>query len=221
MPSPITGIVTAINKRRPDFMSTTEKKEMLSLKSQQREVTGKGPMRRLRVSHLVPGVFYNDEGKNISIQMEKLPLEKLYNKVRRTTVFNLEIDNNGKTETYPVVVWDVQHHPTKQSIVHIDFFGVDLNKDIQLTVPLEFVGVSKGAKAGGKLETYREQMRLSAKPQDIPAKVSIDISNLDLNKTIRASGVELPENVRAVYKSDYAIISCLDPKGLAAANSED
>ncbi len=185
---------------------------MLSLSAQKREGFGKGANRRLRAAQLVPGVFYGQNGENISLQMEKNPLAKVYNNVRRTTVFNLVVE--GKE--YPVIVWDVQYHPTKLHITHIDFYGVDLNKEVQITVPVEFVGVSRGAKAGGKLETYREEMRISAKPQDMPAKIKIDISELDLNKTIRADNVELPEGARVVYKSNYALISCLDPQGLAA-----
>ncbi len=214
MPSPITGIETAIIKRRPDMT-------MLSLKAQKREVTGKGEMRRLRVAKKVPAVFYGTNGENISLQVEKLPLEKVYNKVRRTTVFNLEIEENGKETTYPVIVWDAQYHPTKAEFTHIDFYNVDLDKEVQITVPVEFVGISRGAKAGGKLEIYREEMRLAAKPQDMPSKVKIDISTLDLNKTIRATDVELPANVRVVYKSNYALITCLDPQGLAVKESAE
>lgn len=189
---------------------------MLSIAAQKRDVTGKGEMRRLRANQQVPAIFYGQKGENIAIQLEKLPLDKLYSKVRRTTVFNLEIEEDGKTTTYPALVWDAQYHPTKLNFTHVDFYGVDLDKEIQIVIPVEFVGVSKGAKAGGKLEVYREEMRLAAKPQDMPSKVKIDINNLDLNKTIRADDVALPENVRVVYKSNYALIACLDPKGLAA-----
>ncbi len=189
---------------------------MLSLAAQKREALGKGANRRLRTTQVVPGVFYGQNGENMSIQMDKLELEKLYNKVRRTTVFNLEVE--GKT--YPVIVWDVQYHPTKLFINHIDLYGVDLDKEVQITVPVEFTGVSRGAKAGGKLETYREEMRIAAKPQHMPAKIKIDISTLDLNKTIRATDVELPEGARVVFKSNYALITCLDPQGLAKAAEE-
>lgn len=188
---------------------------MLVLEAQKREGLGKGANRRLRVTQFVPAVFYGQKGENIALQIPKIPLEKLYNKVRRTTVFNLEIEENGVKTTYPVIIWDAQYHPTKSHLTHVDFYGVDLDKEVQITVPVEFVGVSRGAKAGGKLETYREEMRLAAKPEAMPAKITIDISDLDLSKTIRADNVALPEGVRVIYKSNYALISCIDPQGLA------
>ncbi len=189
---------------------------MLSLDAQKREAFGKGANRRLRTTQLVPGVFYGQDGENVSIQMDKIALEKIYRQVRRTTVFSLEIDDNGTKTARPVIVWDVQYHPTKLHITHIDLYGVDLEKEVQITVPVEFYGVSKGAKIGGKIETYREEMRISAKPQHMPAKIKIDITDLDLNKTIRADDVALPEGAKVVYKSNYALISCLDPKGVGA-----
>lgn len=65
---------------------------------------------------------------------------------------------------HPVFVWDAQYHPVKGVFTHVDFFGVDLNKEIKVDVPLEFVGTSKGVKLGGTLETYRERVTLAGPP---------------------------------------------------------
>lgn len=88
----------------------------------------------------------------------------MYDEMGHTTVFNLEIDENGQKSTHPVLIWQVQRHPYKKNFTHIDFYGVDLNKEVKVDVPLEFVGVSCGVKLGGVLETYRESLRLSCKP---------------------------------------------------------
>ncbi len=186
---------------------------MLNLSAQKREGLGKGANRRLRTQNLVPAVFYGQKGENITLQVDKLALEKIYRDVRRTSVFNLEIEENGKKTAYPVIIWDAQYHPTKSTFTHVDFYGVDLKKEVQRTIPVEFTGVSKGAKAGGKIEVYREFLKLSAKPEAMPSKISIDISNLDLSTTIRVEEVELPKDVRAIYKSSFAMISCIDPRG--------
>ncbi len=186
---------------------------MLNLSAQKREGLGKGANRRLRTQNLVPAVFYGQKGENITLQVDKLALEKIYRDVRRTSVFQLEIEENGKKTSYPVIIWDAQYHPTKSTFTHVDFYGVDLKKEVQRTIPVEFTGVSKGAKAGGKIEVYREFLRLSAKPEAMPAKIAIDITDLDLSTTIRVEQVELPKDVRAIYKSSFAMISCVDPRG--------
>ena len=76
---------------------------------------------------------------------------------------------------------------------------------MKITVPVEFTGVARGTKVGGKLETYREQIQLMAKPLDMPAKVTIDISGMDVGTTIQIADVKLPEGVKAAYDNNYAL----------------
>lgn len=191
--------------------------EMKTLSVQKREALGKGPNRRLRTEAIVPGVYYTADGTNIQVQMELNPLNKIYASVGRTNVFNIEIDDNGAKATYPVFVWDAQYHPVKGTFTHIDFYGVDLDKEIKINVRLKIVGVSKGVKAGGKLEVYREEVTLVAKPQDMPRFVEIDITDMGINSSLRASGLALPEGVRVDYKNDYNILAVISKdKNLAA-----
>lgn len=180
-----------------------------TLTVQKRTAFGKGPNRRLRTESLVPGVFYTAKGENIPVQAQTLPLEKMYAEMGRTTVFNLEIDDNGQKSTYPVMVWSVQYHPYKKAFTHIDFYGVDLDKAVKVNVPVEFTGVSRGVKLGGRLETYREQVQLVSKPLDMPQKITVDITDLDINKTIYVADLQLPEGVQAAYDNNFAIVSVI------------
>ena len=190
------------------------------LNAQKRDTSGKGFNRRLRQEGVIPGVFYTGQGGNIYVQMPAAPLNKLFGEVGRTTVFNLEIAEGGKTSLHPVLIWDVQRHPVKNRITHVDFYGVDLDKPVKITVPIEFTGVARGTKVGGVLETYREQVQLVAKPLDMPAKIVLDITSLDLGKTIQVADLELPEGVKAAYDVNYAIVSVLMPGSGAAEGAE-
>ena len=182
-----------------------------TLQVQKRDGHGKGASGRLRSRDLIPGVFYTASGENISVQAPTLPLEKLYEEVGRTTVFNLEIDDNGHKTTHPVLIWQMQRHPYKKRFMHIDFYGVDLQKEIKVDVPIEFVGVARGVKMGGVLETYRETVRLSSKPLEMPQKINVDISEMDINTTIDVENLQLPPNVKAVYDQNFAIVSVVLP----------
>ena len=153
-------------------------------------------------------LYYTADGQNIAVQMAELPLTKIYEQVGRTNVFQLEIeDENGVKTLHPVFVWDAQYSPVKNTFTHVDFFGVDLDKEIKVKVQVEYVGTPKGVKMGGTMETYRDEVVLSAKPADMPRKVSVDVSGLELNQTIRVSNMPLPEGVKAVYKSDFTMVS--------------
>ncbi|MCL1984982.1 MAG: 50S ribosomal protein L25/general stress protein Ctc [Betaproteobacteria bacterium] len=178
-----------------------------TLHVQKRSGLGKGANRRLRADALVPGVFYNGQGENIAVQIPSLPMEKLLAAVGRNTVFNIEIDDNGKKDQYPALVWDVQYHPYKRAFLHVDFYGVDLDREVVVRVPLEFIGISKGVKLGGQLETYRENVRLSGKPLDMPKKITIDVTELEINAAIHVADLPLPQGISAVYSTNYCVVA--------------
>lgn len=191
-----------------------------TLAVQKREGKGKGANRRLRAQSLVPGVFYTAEGENIMVQAPSLPLEKMYEQAGHTTVFNLEIESPQGKETHPVLIWQVQRHPYKKQFLHIDYYGVDLNKEVKVDVPVEFTGTPKGVKLGGVMETYRESVHLSAKPLDMPQKITIDVSGMNIGDMLNVADLALPPNVRAVFDHNYAIVGVLSKSQEAEEEGE-
>lgn len=187
--------------------------EQKTLSVQKRENLGKGANHKLRTKDLVPGVFYDTKGTNIAVQVEELPVTKMFQAMGRTTVFNIEIDDNGTKTTHPCLFWDVQFHAYKKEFEHIDFFGVDLDKEIKIRVNIEFTGTSKGVKLGGKLETYREFIDVLSKPLDIPKKIVVDLTPIELGTIMHVRDLELPAGVRPATAENFAILSVLNPKG--------
>ncbi|MDR1126329.1 MAG: 50S ribosomal protein L25 [Deltaproteobacteria bacterium] len=180
-----------------------------TLEAQKREQTGKGVARRLRVAGLVPAVFYNALGESQPIQVNERELTRLYQRIGRTSLFNIEIDLGGKKEIHPALFWDVDYFPIKNRIQHIDIYGVDLDKEVTVRVPLVFQGVAQGTKIGGKVETYRESLLVTCKPLSLPAKIDVDISGLGLNQSLRICDLALPEGVHAEGNGNFVVISVL------------
>ena len=192
--------------------------ELKTLSVKKRTGFGKGANRRLRAEALVPGVYYTADGQNIPVQMPELPLVKMYEQVGRTNVFQLELeDENGAKTLHPVFVWDAQYSPVKSTFTHVDFLGVDLDKEIKVKVQVEYAGTPKGCKVGGSMETYRDEVVLAAKPADMPRKLVLDISGMEIGQTIRVSNMPLPEGVRPVFKSDFTMVSVFMEGAEAAA----
>ena len=187
--------------------------EQLHLSASVRTATGKNANRRLRAQGIIPAVYYNTKGESLALQVSERELMKLYASAGRTTVFELEVDNNGKKEKHTCLVWDVEYYPTKQRFQHVDFYGVDLDKELKVRVPLEFSGTAKGTKLGGKLETFREQIYVLSKPNSLPQKVIVDISGLDVGQGLRVADLVMPQGVRASYDDNFAIISVTQPGG--------
>ena len=184
--------------------------DFASITVQKRTATGKGINRRLRAQGIIPAVFYTPGGQNIPVQADEAALKKLFETTGRTRIFNIEIEENGKKETAPALIWDIEYYPTKNRFQHVDFFGIDLNKEIKLRIPLEFAGTAKGTKLGGIVEAFFESLILVGKPLDLPHKVIVDISNLGLNDYFRVSDLPLPEGVHPILDANRAIVFVKD-----------
>jgi large subunit ribosomal protein L25 len=195
--------------------------EFATLHAVKRETTGKGTARRLRAAAQIPAIFYTSAGQNIPLRINEKELTMLYQSIQKTSVFNLEIDDQGKKEVSAALFWDIDFFPTKKRIQHVDIYGVDLSKEITVRVPLEFVGTAKGIKLGGRLETYRESIHVVCNPLSLPSKITVDITELDLNQSLRIEDVPVPEGARAAYKTNYVLISVLAKNIEKAEEPED
>ena len=191
--------------------------DFLTLNAEKRDQTGKGAARRLRATGKIPAVFYNTKGESTPIQVNEKELLKVFSKVKRTSVFNLQIDSS----TYPALIWDMDYYPNKNKIQHVDVFGIDLNKEIKIHIPLEFVGMAKGAKVGGKLEVYHEVITVTGKPLSLPQKIEIDISNLEINQSIRIEDLKLNDGVTAGHDAGIVIASVVLGRGTTEEQQEE
>ncbi len=193
--------------------------EMLSLAVSQRMDGGKGPNRRYREKGKIPCVFYDSTGKNIKILVDDLPFRKVYRGAGSTSVIQLEINEEGKTESLPCLIWKIHNHPFKNQFLHIDFMGVDLKKEIKIIVPVEITGISKGVKLqGGQLEVFREHIEVVCLPLNIPDKITIDVTELEINQNINVDDIVLPNGVAISQGSEeenFAVV------GIQAVEEEE
>lgn len=194
--------------------------EQIKLTVTERPEKGKGPSHRLREENTVPGVFYDQHGLNIPVAAKDVPLSKVYKKVGRSQVFDLEIEREGETVTKKCLIWQVQYHPVKSNLSHVDFFSPDMDNQIKVWVPLHVTGKSVGEKAGGRLEVFKESIQIQALPGDIPRSVSVDITNLDINDSIHVTDLVLPEGATAIYDNNFAILTIL-AKGVELSEEEE
>ncbi len=188
--------------------------EIMQLPVEKRETTGKGPNRRLRGKGLVPCVYYDGAGNNFPVQITELALEKAYEKLGSTQVFEMSIA--GSDEKRPALFWKVLRDPVKGHLVHVDFYGVDLTKIIRVDVPLEIQGLAKGVKnQGGVLEVYRDHVSVECLPMNIPESIVIDVTGLGLNQNVHVSQLPVPGHLKVIFDEDFAVV------GVSAKSAED
>ncbi|MHC1701514.1 MAG: 50S ribosomal protein L25 [Humidesulfovibrio sp.] len=183
--------------------------ELMTLSVRPRAEKGKGTCRRMLAKDLVPGIYYNQQGQNIPVVVDMLPLAKLHRKLGKSRVFHLQMDLDGKAESLPSLIWDMQYDPMKSTPIHVDFYGVDLEREIKVDVRVVVEGKAKGIILGGLLEVFRETLEVICKPLDVPEKIVIDVTDLDLGVNLHIDEVKLPAGVRAVFDDNFAVVGVI------------
>ena len=194
--------------------------ELMTLSVRERAEKGKGFCRRMRTQNLIPGIYYNQEGKNIPVQVEMLPLTKLHNKLGSSRVFHLVLETGGKTESLPSLIWDMKFDPLKSTPIHVDFYGVDLDREIKVDVRVVVEGKAKGLIMGGQLEIFRDSLEVICKPLDVPEKIIIDVTDLDIGVNMHIDEVKLPAGVRAIFEDNYAVVGVVAKEAEADAKED-
>ena len=160
-----------------------------------RKVEGKGASRRLRHSGQVPAIVYGAKSGPANVQIEHNSLWLAsQNEWFYSSILQLSID--GKSEK--VLLRDMQRHPFKQQILHLDFQRIDENVAIRFNVPLHFMNqdVSPAGKTAGIVVLHElNEIRVSCLPKDLPEFIEVDLSTLDLGDIIHLSQLNLPEGV--------------------------
>lgn len=180
-----------------------------------RNASGKGPMRQLRLKGITPAVVYGGGGDALKLQLEtKSLMAKLLEFYRKNTVVTLKID--GASDKC-VMVGEVQTDPVRDTLIHVDFCEIDLQKERSFTVPVVFNGVAKGVDLGGDMVINHDKVVLEGKPLDIPDECVVDVSPLAIGENIKCGEIAVPANVRMVTDAEALAVSILKPGQKAAA----
>lgn len=194
--------------------------ETLVLEVEKREAGGKGPARRLRAQGKVPGVFYGPGTPATPLEMDAVSFDRRIRVLEGTRLIKLEsgaAELNGKM----VLVRDLQEHPVSGSAVHVDLVEVPLDKPIQVSVPLHFVGKAEGVTLGGVLQPILRELEVSCLPTHIPQSIDVDVSSLGIHQSLHVEDLALPEGATAVQTDNPAVVSVQPPTVAEKAAGEE
>jgi large subunit ribosomal protein L25 len=189
-------------------------KTSVELDAEFRETQGTGASRRLRHAGKVPAILYGGPlgARALTLSHQKLVL-MLDNERFYSTILNLRVGD----QTQAAILKDVQRHPYKNAVVHVDFQRVEENEKIRISIPLHFKGaaVSPGVKTqGGMVSHMRTEVEVSCLPKDLPEFIEVDISGLSLNESVHLSQLKVPDGVTLVElaKEDAAVVAIHSPR---------
>mgnify|MGYP003704666465 CR=1 FL=1 len=184
------------------------------LVAQPRPASGSSAARRLRAEGHIPAVVYGHGMAPLSVSVERRDLRlALSGAAGVNTVLQLEVAGTS----YPTVIKDLQRHPIKRTVSHIDFLAVDMNETITVQVKVHLVGEAKAVLSnGGMVDPAVDHIEVHCTPANIPNEITVDISGMQLHDVIRLSDLTLPKGVTATGDADMAIVTAIGTAAGAA-----
>ena len=169
--------------------------------------TGSAASRRLRGTDIIPGVLYGHGMSPISVSVARRDLRvALSGPAGFNTILDLTVD--GKS--YPAIVKELQRHPVRRTVAHIDFLQIDMSEEITVSVPVRLTGTAKAVIGdGGLVDAAVDTIDLRTTPANLPNEIVIDVTNMNSYDVIRLEDVVLPSGVVAVGDPDMPVVTVL------------
>ena len=158
--------------------------EEARIQAETREGRGKGPARRLRMLNRIPAVLYGRDVSPVALSVSSKDWRVLEAHARSNAVIRMDLRDGGKAQERPVMVKHVQKRPVDESVLHIDFLQVSMERAVQVEVPIHLVGDPLGVAKGGVVEQHVRTVMIESLPGQIPERIDVDISNLDIGDSI-------------------------------------
>ena len=168
---------------------------------------GSSDARRLRADGKIPAVVYGHGMDPISVSVDRRELRQaLSGAAGMNTILDLTVDGT----VYPSLIKDIQRHPVKRSVQHIDFIQVNLNEEIVVSIPIHLEGEAKDVSAnGGLVDLSMQELQVRTTPRNIPDGVVIDVSEMTMDTVIRVEDIALPSGVAAEADADAPVVTVL------------
>jgi len=168
---------------------------------------GSSDSRRLRADGKIPAVVYGHGMDPLSVSVDRRELRHaLSGAAGMNTILDLTVDGT----VYPSLIKDIQRHPVKRSVEHIDFIQVNLNEEIVVSIPIQLVGEAKDVSAnGGLVDLAMQELEVRTTPRNIPDGVTIDVSEMTMDTVIRVDDIPLPSGVLAEAEPDAPVVTVL------------
>ena len=185
--------------------------ERIELQTTVRKTTGNSPARSLRRSGQIPAVLYGPKIESVLLSVNIKDLEQV---LKQGNVFQVILNlviQNGKKVTKAAMVKELQTHPVSGNFIHIDFYEIDMKRQINVMVPIITKGQSVGVENGGMLNIVRREIELLCLPGDIPEAIEIDITDLEIGDSIHIEDIPLGENVEVSADFNFTVVTVLSP----------
>jgi large subunit ribosomal protein L25 len=185
----------------------------VKLSARPRSEAGRNAVGKVRARGAIPAVIYSAKDAATNLEVEKRDIENLLaHAVSENILVQLEIKDGEKTTSRLSLIQEVQHHPVRGEIIHVDFHAVSMNEEIDAEVVLEPAGEPVGVKTfGGLLQQSMRLLPIRCLPQDLPEIIVVDVSALNIGDSLHVRDIKLPPGVTAVPDEDLTVFLVSEP----------
>jgi large subunit ribosomal protein L25 len=192
-----------------------------SLNATKRDGAGKGVARKLRQSGRVPAVVYGKDMEPVHLSVDAMEAGHLFHAISvDNTIVNLVVE--GEKEPYETLVREIQAHPHRNEIFHVDFLRIQKGVAVDVEVPVELMGTPVGVKRdGGVLEHLVQEVPVKCIPSLIPESIQVDVSGLEIEGSVHLSDLSFPEGVVCTLDDDRTVCIVSAPRAVVEEEAEE
>lgn len=187
--------------------------EEIKLDVQIREKTGAKAVRGVRAEDCIPAVVYGGGQGPTAIKLDRRNMEKIMRQhAGQNLVFHMNVlDGDKKLRDYSAILKDEQRHPVRENILHLDFQRISLDDEVEIQIRLDFRGEGPGVKAGGSLEHTMWELDVMCLPRNIPEKILVDVSKLEIGDVLTVGDLVLPAGVKTEHDPEAVVATVVPP----------
>jgi len=185
----------------------------VKLSARPRVEAGRNAVGKVRARGAIPAVIYGAKDAATNLEVDRKDVENLLSRaVGENILVDLEIRDGDKTTNRTSLIQEVQHHPVRGEIIHIDFHAVSMTEEIDAEVVLEPAGEPVGVKTfGGLLQQNMRSLPIQCLPQNLPEIIIVDVSGLNIGESLHVRDIKLPTGVVAVPDEDLTVFLVSEP----------
>ena len=193
---------------------------MARINLETRDASGKGVARKLRSAGRVPGVIYGGGSDPVLVSMDARETFNLFQSIPvDNTILQLHV---GDRESERALVREVQVHPFRAELLHVDFIRIRRGVAIEVQIPLHFEGLPEGVRSeGGTLEQVIHDITVKCVPSRIPEAIEIDVTHLGIGDVVRAGEIDMPEGVESMMDPGRTICGVAAPRAIVEEDEEE
>jgi len=187
--------------------------KQVKLAARPRSESGRNAVKQVRARGSVPAVIYGSKTEPANLEVSRREIEALLSKaVGENILVELEIDEAGKKTNRLSLIQEVQHHPLRGEVLHVDFHAVSMTEEIEAEIVVESFGEADGVKNfGGLLEQSIRAVTIRCLPQNLPEMIRVDVSALKVGDSIHVRDLPLPEGVQVLDDADLTVFIVAEP----------